>query len=99
MIYTTIAGEKVDLLFRFTGIREHIYAGLMDGVSFNLYFDYNFNVKIRELPDPIEFMKRLITDQTINDTTKRGIIHLIRMYCNLTETEQRLTKLVYEMAK
>lgn len=98
MIYYTKYGKSVELLCRLTDELGNIYLGITTGSGrLNVYFDYNFNVKIQHLPEPVEVIKRLMTDQTINNTAKRGILHLIRLYGKLTETEKRLTKLAHEM--
>ena len=99
MIYYSKNGYKIDLLCRAHDANGSFYFGLYEEKIINVYFDWEFNEPIQELPERIQFIRRLLTDPIINNSNKRYTIQLLRLYCNLNETEQRLTKLVYQRAK
>lgn len=101
MIFQTKTGYSVELLCR---ARDHIgefYLGLgIDNDADNpVFFDFDFTETIPQLLEPIEVIKRLLNDQTINTLKKREFIHLLRAFGNLNETENRLSKLFFEKLK
>jgi hypothetical protein len=99
MIYYSKNGYSIDLLCRANDDWGSFYLGLHEGRIINLYFDWEFNEPIPELPAPIEAIKRLLTDPIISNANKKYAIQIFILYCNLNETEQRLSKLVLEKVK